>query len=266
MTVQESVGSDRTPVIEAQAVTKEFGAGETLVQAVRGVDLRAERGEILAIMGPSGSGKSTLLGIISGLDTATSGRVFINGREITHLGEGDLATVRNREIGFIFQTFNLVTTLSALENVELPIQLDPHARFDPSKRAREMLEHVGLGDRLHHRPAQMSGGEQQRVAIARALVNDPSVLFGDEPTGNLDSANGEAVMALLKDLNRKTGKSVIIVTHDPNVGAQCDRTVFMRDGKIVTERTAVPVSAIHTQEALRGDGFARDVPTDIRRR
>lgn len=232
------------PVIEAQSVTKQFGQGDTLVPALRGIDLRAEQGEMLAIMGPSGSGKSTLLGIISGLDTPTSGRVFINGREITNLRENDLAAVRNKDIGFIFQTFNLVSTLSALENVELPIQLDPHSRFNASKRAREMLERVGLGDRVHHRPSQMSGGEQQRVAIARALVNDPLVLFGDEPTGNLDSANGEAVMSMLKDLNLTTGKSVIIVTHDPNVGAQCHRTVFMRDGQIMTERVMVPAGAV----------------------
>jgi putative ABC transport system ATP-binding protein len=240
MSVLEKVEpAGRDPVIDAREVTKVFGEGETLVQALRGVSLRAERGEMLAIMGPSGSGKSTLLGIISGLDSATSGQVFINGREITNLSEGHLATVRNQEIGFIFQTFNLVSTLSALENVELPIQLDPHPRFNASKRAREVLEAVGLGDRIHHRPAQLSGGEQQRVAIARALANDPTVLFGDEPTGNLDSANGEAVMSLLMELNRTTGKSVIIVTHDPNVGAQCHRTVFVRDGQLTTERVTV---------------------------
>jgi putative ABC transport system ATP-binding protein len=245
MSVLENAGPDKNvPVIEAQGVTKQFGEGETLVQALRGIDLRAERGETLAIMGPSGSGKSTLLGIISGLDTPSSGRLFINGREITHLGESELAGVRNKEIGFIFQTFNLVSTLSALENVELPIQLDPHPRFNPSKRAREVLESVGLGDRMHHRPSQMSGGEQQRVAIARALANDPTVLFGDEPTGNLDSANGEAVMTLLKELNHTTGKTLIIVTHDPNVGAQCHRTLFMRDGQIETERRAALSGAV----------------------
>lgn len=260
MSVLMNMESNQAPIIEAREVTKQFGEGETLVQALRSVSVRAERGEMLAIMGPSGSGKSTLLGIISGLDTATAGRVFINGREITHLRESDLAAVRNREIGFIFQTFNLVATLSALENVELPVQLDPHARFDPSKRAHDMLELVGLGDRLHHRPAQMSGGEQQRVAIARALVNDPSVLFGDEPTGNLDSANGEAVMALLKDLNRTTGKTVIIVTHDPNVGAQCHRTVFMRDGQIVTERTAGAAGQVPMIRTLVGAGSGGDSP------
>lgn len=264
MSPSENGGSDLAPVVEARGVTKDFGQGETLVRALRGVNLRAERGEMLAIMGPSGSGKSTLLGIISGLDTASGGQVFINGREITHLGEGGLAEVRNREIGFIFQTFNLVSTLSALENVELPIQLDPHPQFDASKRAHEVLQQVGLGDRLHHRPAQMSGGEQQRVAIARALVNDPLVLFGDEPTGNLDSANGEAVMQLLKDLNRTTGKTIVIVTHDPNIGAQCHRTVFVRDGQIVTERTRAVQGAQPVPEPLPGNGLVLNVPSGIR--
>jgi putative ABC transport system ATP-binding protein len=232
-----------TPVIEARGVTKDFGEGETLVHVLRGADLCARRGEMLAIMGPSGSGKSTMLGIISGLDTATSGQVFINGQEITHLSESALAEVRNRAIGFVFQTFNLIETLSAQENVELPIQLDPRSRFNPSKRAREVLESVGLGERRHHRPSQMSGGEQQRVAIARALVNDPAVIFADEPTGNLDSTNGEAVMKLLKELNRETGKTFIIVTHDPNVAAQCHGTLFMRDGRFVMERSQLPAKA-----------------------
>lgn len=263
MSLSGNAGSARPPVIEAKDVTKEFGQGETLVKALRGVNLRAEQGEMLAIMGPSGSGKSTLLGIISGLDTVTAGQVFINGREITHLSEGDLAEVRNREIGFIFQTFNLVGTLSALENVELPIQLDPHPQFDASKRAREMLQQVGLGDRMHHRPSQMSGGEQQRVAIARALVNDPLVLFGDEPTGNLDSANGEAVMELLKHLNQTTGKTVVIVTHDPNVGSQCHRTVFVRDGQIVTERARTLIG-VPAAEAAAGDGFVLHAPSGTR--
>jgi putative ABC transport system ATP-binding protein len=237
---QSGAGSEA--VVEARGITKEFGEGQTLIQVLRGATMRAERGEMLAIMGPSGSGKSTLLGIISGLDSATSGQAFINGREITRLGENALADVRNREIGFIFQTFNLVASLSAQENVELPIQLDPHARYKPAKRARELLELVGLAGRAHHRPNEMSGGEQQRVAIARALVNDPSVIFADEPTGNLDSANGAAILALMRQLNQETGKSLVIVTHDPNVAAQCHRTLFIRDGQFVTERRAVPVA------------------------
>jgi putative ABC transport system ATP-binding protein len=226
-------------VIEARNVTKEFGHGEAAVHALRGVNLRAERGEMLAIMGPSGSGKSTLLGVISGLDVASSGQVFINGREITHLSESALASVRNREIGFVFQTFNLVDTLSAEENVELPLQLDPHSRFNPRQRARQILASVGLEQRARHRPTQLSGGEQQRVAVARALANDPSVIFADEPTGNLDTANGHAVIELLKQLNRDTGKTLVIVTHDPNIAAQCHRTVYIVDGLLATEREFV---------------------------
>jgi putative ABC transport system ATP-binding protein len=219
-----------TFAIEAQAVTKEYGEGDGRVQVLKGIDLAVAGGEMLAIMGPSGSGKSTLLGALSGLDTVTSGRVIINGIDITHLSENALATVRNRNIGFVFQTFNLINTLSAQENVELPILLDPHARFNASKRAAELLDLVGLSHRRKHRPGQMSGGEQQRVAIARALADDPEVIFGDEPTGNLDSFNGEAVMKLLTDLREQTGKTLILVTHDPRIAARCDRTVTLHDG------------------------------------
>jgi putative ABC transport system ATP-binding protein len=219
--------------IEAQGVTKEFGDGESRVQVLRGIDLAIAKGEMVAIMGPSGSGKSTLLGCMSGLDTVTDGRVIVNGTDITRLGENALAAVRNRNIGFVFQTFNLISTLSAQENVELPIMLDGHARFDPATRAREVLDLVGLFHRLRHRPTQLSGGEQQRVAIARALANDPEVIFGDEPTGNLDSANGEAIMRLLKELKLETGKTLILVTHDQGIAAHCDRTVYMQDGHLI---------------------------------
>src|SRR5947209_952926 len=224
--------------IDVQHVTKEFGEGESRVQVLRGVDLAIAKGEMLAIMGPSGSGKSTLLGCISGLDSVTDGTVIINGTDITRLSENALASVRNRNIGFVFQTFNLISTLTAQENVELPIMLDGHARFDPSKRARELLDLVGLSHRLGHKPSQMSGGEQQRVAIARALANDPEVIFGDEPTGNLDSVNGEAVMKLLTELKQRTGKTMVLVTHDPRIAQQCDRAVYMQDGVFVDMPTA----------------------------
>jgi putative ABC transport system ATP-binding protein len=220
-------------VIDVQSVTKEFGERESSVQVLRGVDLSIAKGEMLAIMGPSGSGKSTLLACISGLDTVTGGSVVINGTDITRLGENALATVRNRHIGFVFQTFNLISTLSAQENVELPILLNGQAKVSPSKRARELLDMVGLSHRLGHRPTQLSGGEQQRVAIARALSNDPEILFGDEPTGNLDSTNGEAVMKLLTELKRSTGKTLILVTHDPRIAERCDRVVYMQDGRLV---------------------------------
>ena len=219
--------------IEVRGVTKDFGDGESRVQVLKGVDLAVAKGEMLAIMGPSGSGKSTLLGVMSGLDTATDGQVVINGTDITRLGENSLASVRNRNIGFVFQTFNLIGTLTAQENVELPILLDPHSRFNASKRAQALLELVGLSHRRKHRPAQMSGGEQQRVAIARALANDPEVIFGDEPTGNLDSFNGDALMKLLTELKEQTGKTLILVTHDPRIAARCDRTVTMQDGMVI---------------------------------
>jgi putative ABC transport system ATP-binding protein len=224
-----------TGAIEARGVTKSYGDGENLTQVLKGIDLVIKRGEMLAIMGPSGSGKSTLLGCLSGLDTVTSGRVIINGTDITNLGENALASVRNRNIGFVFQTFNLISTLTAQENVELPVLLNGRSKVDPSKRARELLELVGLTHRRKHRPTQMSGGEQQRVAVARALANDPEVIFGDEPTGNLDSKNGEAVMRLLTDLKQQTGKTLILVTHDPNIAARCDRTVNIQDGYLISE-------------------------------
>ncbi len=188
--------------------------------------------------------RARLLGILSGLDTPTDGQVFINGREITHLSESKLASVRNREIGYVFQTFNLIATLSAEENVELPVQLNRESHFHPGKRAREVLASVGLTERRKHRPAELSGGEQQRVAIARALVNDPAVIFADEPTGNLDSTNGAAVLDLLITLNRETGKSFVIVTHDPSIAQKCHRTVYMRDGELTTERTSVRVRSV----------------------
>lgn len=228
--------------IEAYGVVKSYGDGENLTQVLKGIDLTIERGEMVAIMGPSGSGKSTLLGCLSGLDTVTGGRVLINGTDITNLNENALASVRNRNIGFVFQTFNLIGTLTAQENVELPILLNGQSKVDPAKRARELLDLVGLAHRRKHRPAQMSGGEQQRVAVARALANDPEVIFGDEPTGNLDSRNGEAVMALLTDLKQRTGKTLILVTHDPKIAARCDRTVHIQDGHLLSE---MPASAAH---------------------
>lgn len=218
--------------IEAIHVTKRYGDGDSSVEILNGVDLAVARGEMLAIMGPSGSGKSTLLGCLSGLDTVTDGTVRINGTDITHMGENALAGVRNRNIGFVFQTFNLINTLSAQENVELPVLLNPHAKFNASKRAKELLNLVGLSHRRKHRPGQMSGGEQQRVSIARALANDPEIIFGDEPTGNLDSFNGEAVMKLLGHLKSQMGKTLILVTHDSQIAARCDRRVYMHDGRL----------------------------------
>jgi putative ABC transport system ATP-binding protein len=224
-----------TNIVQITGLKKDLTTGQAVVHALRGVDLTVEEGEYLAVVGPSGSGKTTLLGLIGGLDAPTEGRVVVTGVDITGLGEDRLAEIRNAAVGFVFQFFNLIPTLTALENVELPVQFAARARFDPSQRARELLEMVGLGDRLHHRPPELSGGEQQRTAIARALANDPPLLLADEPTGNLDSATGEEILRLLRRLCDESGQTVIMVTHDPRVAAYADRVAFLQDGRIVEE-------------------------------
>jgi len=224
-----------TSIVQVTGLKKDLTTGKAVVHALRGVDLTVEEGEYLAVVGPSGSGKTTLLGLIGGLDAPTEGRVVVTGVDITELGEDRLAEIRNAAVGFVFQFFNLIPTLTALENVELPVQFAARARFDPSRRARELLELVGLGDRLRHRPPELSGGEQQRTAIARALANDPPLLLVDEPTGNLDSATGEEVLRLLRRLCDESGQTVIVVTHDPRVATYADRVAFLRDGRIVEE-------------------------------
>ncbi|MBN9387387.1 MAG: ABC transporter ATP-binding protein [Chloroflexi bacterium] len=207
--------------------------GREKLAILKGVNMSVQPGEIVAIVGPSGSGKTTLLGLIGGLDTPTSGSIVLAGQEISKLGEDKLADVRNRTIGFVFQFFNLVSTLTALENVMLPVQFDDKSRFKPEKRARELLELVGLGHRLNHKPRELSGGEQQRVAIARALANQPAILLGDEPTGNLDSERGEEILNLIQQLRRDLGLTVILVTHDPKVASRSDRTLTMKDGNFI---------------------------------
>jgi len=224
-----------TSIVQVTGLKKDLTTGQAVVHALRGVDLTVEEGEYLAVVGPSGSGKTTLLGLIGGLDAPTEGRVVVTGVDITELGEDQLAEIRNAAVGFVFQFFNLIPTLTALENVELPVQFAARARFDPSRRARELLDLVGLGDRLHHRPPELSGGEQQRTAIARALANAPALLLVDEPTGNLDSATGEEVLRLLRRLCDENGQTVIMVTHDPRVATYADRVAFLRDGRIVEE-------------------------------
>lgn len=220
-------------IIEVQALTKQFMMGEETVNAVDGVDFAIHAGEIVSIIGPSGSGKSTLLGLIGGLDSPSSGTIAIDGVDVTNMGERDLTKIRNGKIGFVFQFFNLIPTLTALENVALPIQFAAERQFDPNERATELLTHFGLGDRLGHRPGQLSGGQQQRVAIARALANNPPLLLTDEPTGNLNTEAGELVMDSLKQVRQDFGTTVIIVTHDPNIAQQADRTLELVDGKIV---------------------------------
>ncbi|HUN08809.1 MAG TPA: ABC transporter ATP-binding protein [Aggregatilineales bacterium] len=222
-------------VLRAEQLTKELRAGEIVVQALRGVSLDVERGELLGIIGPSGSGKSTLLGLIGGLDSPTSGRIEIDGVDITNLNERALTRVRNEKIGFVFQFFNLIPTLSALENVALPIQFANKRRFNPNQRAKELLTTLGLSDRLHNRPTQLSGGQQQRVAIARALANSPALLLCDEPTGSLDSESSAVVMQALKDVQRQMGTTVIVVTHNMEIAAQMDRLVTLVDGHITSD-------------------------------
>jgi putative ABC transport system ATP-binding protein len=222
-----------TPVIEVHNLVKQFTLGEQTVNAVDGIDFAIQPGEIVSIIGPSGSGKSTLLGLIGGLDTPTSGTIAIDGVDITAMNERQLTAVRNEKIGFVFQFFNLITTLSAVENVALPIQFAVKKQFNATDRATELLAKLELDDRLHHRPNQLSGGQQQRVAIARALANNPPLLLADEPTGNLNSEAGNLVMDTLKQVREEFGTTVIIVTHDPTIAAQADRSLELIDGKLV---------------------------------
>jgi putative ABC transport system ATP-binding protein len=221
-------------VIDIENITKVYVMGEETVHALRGVSLQIRRNEYLAIMGPSGSGKSTLMNMLGCLDTPSSGRYFFNGKDVSAMDDDELATIRNHEIGFVFQTFNLLPRSTSLRNVELPLiyaGMDPEAR---EEKAAGALREVGLGDRMHHKPNELSGGQRQRVAIARALVNDPSIILADEPTGNLDSKTGEEIMQLLENLYER-GNTIILVTHEPDIARHARRTVFLRDGLIESD-------------------------------
>jgi putative ABC transport system ATP-binding protein len=218
-------------MIELRDVVKRFN-GKRNVTALHGIRLEVGRGEMVSIVGPSGSGKSTLLNLIGGLDRATSGDILIDGKALARLTDRELTLVRRDKIGFVFQFFNLLPTLSSLENVTLPLHLRGWPRGRAEERARELLELVGLGKRIDHLPDELSGGERQRVAIARALSVYPPILLGDEPTGNLDTATGQDILRLLQDLHTRLGATVVVVTHDVNVAASCPRTVRMRDGQI----------------------------------
>lgn len=223
----------REPTVKVRELVQEFSLGKAVVKALRGVDLDIYSGEFVSIMGPSGSGKSTLLNLIGGLDRFVSGSIIVGGMDIASLDENALAEYRRRYIGFVFQSFNLVSTMTALQNVELPLIFAGVERRRRLTCAKEALEEVGLGERLEHRPTELSGGEQQRVALARSLINSPSIFLADEPTGNLDTATSKQIMGLLKKLNKEKGQTLIMVTHDPEVSRPADRIVKIRDGKIV---------------------------------
>lgn len=218
-------------VMDVREITKSLPLGREKIEILKGISFQIRGGEFVSIVGPSGSGKSTLLGIIAGLDNPTNGQVLIDGVDITKMGESKLAQVRNKKIGMVFQAFNLIPTLTAQENVEVPLYVGKHPG-SPSDRAKELLNLVGLSHRLKHRPNQLSGGEQQRVAIARSLATDPAFVIADEPTGNLDAKNGENVLQLIAFLRAETGKTFIIATHDSNVASHADRAIRIVDGQI----------------------------------
>lgn len=226
------------PVIEVRALTRTLGHGPAAVEVLKGIDFAIPRHQFVVIMGPSGSGKSTLLGLLAGLDTPTSGCVLIDGEEIGQRSEDALARIRAAKLGFVFQSYQLVPTLTAIENVLLPHEL--HGGQDGRVRAESLLSSVGLAERLHHYPVQLSGGEQQRVALARAFMLRPPVILADEPTGNLDSAAGARVMDLLLELNRREGATLVLVTHDSSLAAHADRKILLRDGRIVADESLVP--------------------------
>lgn len=225
-----------TLVIETQDLVKEYMQGSRPLRVLNNINLKIERGEFMAIMGPSGSGKSTLLNMLGALDRPTSGKILINGTDIGTLNDNKLADLRNKQIGFIFQQFNLIQRMDALHNVELPLSISGVPHKEREERAKKLLESMGLGERVDHRPNQLSGGEQQRVAIARALANDPQLFLCDEITGNLDSKTGQEIMVVLRELNQEQGKTFVLITHDPNVAQTTDRLVEIRDGEIAGEK------------------------------
>ena len=226
------MNSDHRAVLELHRVTKTFGQGRLAVLAVDDATLTVRAGELVIVMGPSGSGKSSLLQLMGALLSPTSGEIRVHGRSLAELGHRQLAALRLRDIGFVFQSFNLLSALSALDNVALPASMAGISRRDRHQRAVTLLERLGLAERAHHLPEALSGGEKQRVAIARALVNDPAIILADEPTGNLDTQSGDEIMELLLSLNRDRGTTVIVVTHDPEVAEQTERIIKIRDGVV----------------------------------
>src|SRR5919201_3338616 len=226
---------DGTPALQTHELSKVYGEGETAVHALDGVSLGIERGEMTAIMGPSGSGKSTLLHLLGALDTPSSGQILLAGQRYDGLGDGELTRLRREKIGFVFQFFNLLPSLTAEENVLLPALIAGRRGAEVRDRARALVERVGLGARAHHLPGELSGGERQRVSIARALLMQPEIVLADEPTGNLDTRATESVLDLLRELNAKEGQTLVIVSHDPAAAATAGRVIFLRDGRVAGE-------------------------------
>jgi len=248
------------PLIRARGVVKEFALGEQTVRAMAGVDVDVASGEFVVVMGPSGSGKSTLLNLIGGLDRPTAGRIFVEERDIAALDENALADYRRRMVGFVFQSFNLIPTMTARQNVEFPMVFAGRAPAERHARAEALLAAVGLGARVHHRPSELSGGEQQRVAIARAMANSPRIILGDEPTGNLDTRTGQEILRILSDLN-EAGHTLLVVTHDPRLAEYAHRIVHMQDGRMVgEERGTRPFGAPPARR--NGDGPPIDPKPD----
>ena len=221
-------------VIDLKGITKDYPIGTQVVQALRGVDLNVDKGEYVAIMGPSGSGKSTLMNIIGGLDSPTQGEYILNGHDVSNLEDEKMAEIRNKEIGFVFQTFNLLTQYNAIDNVAVPLIYAGVDKADRKKRSIDALEKVGLGERMHHKPAEMSGGQRQRVAVARALINDPAIILADEPTGNLDSKTSIDIMNLFDKIH-KQGNTVILVTHEEDIAQHAHRIIRLKDGVIESD-------------------------------
>jgi len=231
---QGAGSKEAAPIIEVINVKKSYMLADMEVPILHGINLTVREGEFLAIMGPSGSGKSTLMNLIGFLDRPTEGKIIIKGKDINKLSDKEIARLRGLEVGFIFQTFNLIPRLNALENVELPTYANARAGVDPHKKAKELLKMVGLEDRMHHKPSELSGGQSQRVAIARSLINDPAILLADEPTGNLDSKTGCEILGMFTKLNEE-GRTIVMITHDPDIAKYADRVVLVKDGIIQSQ-------------------------------